>query len=188
MGKECKCLTCSGFLKQKICCKSTLQKYSELIDIERLYLFFQLLNQQSDALNSVTPNAFANSKAFSFIMIPSVGIFGFYFRQTSCIHVALSTFSQFPQRVFFREEFIPFFPTKLLICVFLTHVEIVFCGTPYFVATSLFDNPFSRSFKALHFSAKDLFVSFRFTGVIFLKKTFDEKRKTYVMYFFLPKN
>ena len=32
---------------------------------------------------------------------------------------------------------------------------------PYFVATFLFDNPFSRSFKALHLSAKDLFISFR---------------------------
>ena len=32
--------------------------------------------------------------------------------------------------------------------------------TPYFVASFLFDNPFSRSFKALHFSAKDLFISF----------------------------
>ena len=60
-------------------------------------------------------------------------------------------------------------------------------GTPYFVATSLFDNPFSRSFKALHFSAKDLFVSFRFTGTIFLKKTSDEKLKTFVMYFLTKK-
>ena len=63
----------------------------------------------------------------------------------------------------------------------------MFLGTPFFVATSLFDSPFPRSYKALHFSAKDLFVSFRFTGAIFLKKTSDEKLKTLVMYF-LPKN
>ena len=66
----------------------------------------------------------------------------------------------------------------------LTHVETVFRRTPYFVATSLFDNPFSRFFKAMHFSAKDLFVRFHFTGAIFTKKTSDEKLKT----FFLPKN
>ena len=33
--------------------------------------------------------------------------------------------------------------------------------TPYFVATFLFHSPFSRSFKALHFSARDLCISFR---------------------------
>ena len=38
------------------------------IDIERLYFFFHSFNQQSNALNSVTPTAFAKSKAFSFIM------------------------------------------------------------------------------------------------------------------------
>ena len=60
----------------------------------------------------------------------------------------------------------------------------MFPRTLYFVATSLFDNPCSRSFKALHFSAKDLFISFRFTRAIFLKKTFDKKLKTFVMHFF----
>ena len=38
-------------------------------------LFFHLLNQQSDALNSLIPSFFANSKAFSFSMIPSIGTF-----------------------------------------------------------------------------------------------------------------
>ena len=33
----------------------------------------------------------------------------------------------------------------------------------------------------------DLFVSFRFTGAIFLKKTSDQKLKTFVMYFFNQK-
>ena len=70
---------------------------------------------------------------------------------------------------------------------FLTHVETVFRGTQHFVATSSFDNPFSRFFKALHVSAKDLFVSFRFTGAIFLKKTSDEKLKIFVIYFFTKK-
>ena len=39
----------------------------------RTRTYFQLLNQQSDALNSLTPNALANSKAFSFIIKPSIG-------------------------------------------------------------------------------------------------------------------
>ena len=72
--------------------------------------------------------------------------------------------------------------------MFLTHVETVFRGTPYFVAASLFDNLFSRSFKAFHFSAKDLFASFCFTSTIFLNKTSGEKLKASVLYFFLPKN
>ena len=82
--------------------------------MERLY--FQLFNQQSDALNSVTPNAFANSKAFSFIMIPSIGIFGFFFGQTSCILPYLP-FRSSHNAYFFVRSSSPFFPTKLLICV-----------------------------------------------------------------------
>ena len=39
-----------------------------------IYFFFQSLNQQSDEFDSITPNALANSKAFSFIMAPSIGI------------------------------------------------------------------------------------------------------------------
>ena len=91
---------------------------------------------------------------------------------------------------FFREEFIPFFFSNeaVNLCLFLTHVETVFRGTLYFVAKPLFENPFSRSFKALNFSAKDLFVSFHFTGAIFLKKTSDKKLKTFVMYFFTKKS
>ena len=73
------------------------------------------------------------------------------------------------------------------VCLFLTHVETVFRGTPYFVAASLFDNLFSRSFKAFHFSAKDLFASFCFTSTIFLNKTSGEKLKASVLYFFYQK-
>ena len=39
-----------------------------------IYFFFQLLNQQSDEFDSITPNALANFKAFSFIMASSIGI------------------------------------------------------------------------------------------------------------------
>ena len=65
---------------------------------------------------------------------------------------------------------------RMSVCVyFKTHVETVSCGTPYFAETSLFVISFSKSFKALYFSAKDLlFVSFCLTGAIFCKKKSDE--------------
>ena len=47
--------------------------------------------------------------------------------------------------------------------------------------------PISRCFKPFHYSVKNLFVSFRFMGAIFLKKKSDEKLKTFVMYFFYQK-
>ena len=74
------------------------------------------------------------------------------------------------------------------LCSFFIQKGVYFQSkTTYFAATFLFDNPFSRPFKALHFSAKYLFISFRFTGAIFLKKTSDEKLEPFVMVF-LPKN
>ena len=60
--------------------------------IEKIYLFFQLFNQQSNALNSVTLNAFANFKAFSFIMILSIDNFWPFF-PTNQLYIVLSTFS-----------------------------------------------------------------------------------------------
>ena len=104
---------------------------------------------------------------------------------TNQLHIALSTFSSFPQRVFLREEFILFFPNEAVnLCLLLTHVETVFRGTPYFVATSLT----THFFKALLFSAKGLFVSFRLTGAIFVKETSDKKLKTFLMYFITKKS
>ena len=50
----------------------------------------------------------------------------------------------------------------------------MFRGTPYFAVTSLFDVPFSKFFKALHFSAKDVFVGFHLADSIFHKKISDE--------------
>ena len=49
----------------------------------------------------------------------------------------------------------------------------MFRGTSYFTTTSLFDVPFSKSFKALHFSAKHLFASFRLKDASFRKKISD---------------
>ena len=72
------------------------------------------------------------------------------FSDKPVVYFALSTFSKFQQRVFFREEFL-FSNEAVNFCLFLTHVETVFHGTSYFAATPLFDNSFSKSFKALHF-------------------------------------
>ena len=156
-----------------------LLKYSKLIDLERLYLFFQLFNQQPDALNSVTPNAFAHSKAFSTIH----RCFLTSFSNKPAVYCLIYLFVV--PTTFFREEFIPFFffNEAVNLCLFLANVETVFYGTPYLIATTLLVKPFSRSFKNLHFSAKGLFVSLCFIGANFLKITSDEKLKTFVVYF-----
>ena len=81
----------------------------------------------------------------------------FFSRQTSCILPYLF-FRSSENAYFFREQLISFFSNEAVnLCLFLTHAETVFRGTPYFVATYLLDNSFSTSFKGSHFSAKDLF-------------------------------
>ena len=59
--------------------------------------------------------------------------------------------------------------------LFLTHVEIVFLGTPYFSATSLFKKPFFRSLKAWHFSPKLFTLSFRLTEGMLLPEQCSKK-------------
>ena len=69
--------------------------YVKIFKINRniaIYTFFQLLNQQSDALNSITLNALANSKAFCFIMTPSIGISWFLLSMNQ-LYIVLTTFS-----------------------------------------------------------------------------------------------
>ena len=65
----------------EILCKNinVVQKRANKKLLLYLYLFFHLLSQQSDALNSLVPNVSANSKAFSLSMIPSIGIFWLLF-------------------------------------------------------------------------------------------------------------
>ena len=64
----------------------------------------------------------------------------------------------------------------------------MFRGTPYFVATSLFDNPFSRSFKALHFSPKRLICQFSFYGHHLSEENVWRKTKNFCDVFFLTKS
>ena len=59
-----------------------------------------MLNQQFDALNSVTPNALANSKTFFFIMTPSIGICCLLL-SINQMHIVLSTFSCSDNMYFF---------------------------------------------------------------------------------------
>ena len=93
-----------------------------------LLIFFHLLNQQSDALNSLIPNVFANSKPFYLSMILSIGIFWLLF-PTNQQKTALSIWPQLPQRVFFREDDIPFFSKEVVnLRLFFTNVERVYFG------------------------------------------------------------
>ena len=55
-------------------------------------------------------------------------------------------------------------------CLFFTHAERVFFGTPYFAATSLFLIPFSKSFKALHFTPIGLLLNLVFWAPFFSRK------------------
>ena len=64
----------------------------------------------------------------------------------------------------------------------------MFHGTPYFVATSLFDNPFPRSFKALHFSPKRLICRFSFYGHHLSQENVWRKTKNFCDVFFLTKS
>ena len=119
-----------------------------------LYLFFHLLNQQSNPLNSLIPKVFSNSKAFSLSMIPSVGMFWLFFLQTS--GKLLYLFGR-RRRSFLFEN----------LNLFFTHVERVFFGTPYFAAASLFVIPFCKSFKALPFTPIGLLFNRRFMNTLF---------------------
>ena len=65
--------------------------------------------------------------------------------------------------LFFSKEIVRF-------CLFFTHVERVFFGTPYFATTSLFAIPFPKSFKPLHFTPIGLLFNLRFRGTIFLSQ------------------
>ena len=79
--------------------------------------------------------------------------------------------NEFPQRVLFREEDIPFFSREVAnLYLFFTHAERVFFGTPYFAATSLFIISFSKLFTALHFTRIGLLFKLRFVGTIFLSQ------------------
>lgn len=51
-----------------------MEQASKLKASNTTYLLFHSLNQQSDALNSVSPIVFANSKTFSLRMTSSIGI------------------------------------------------------------------------------------------------------------------
>ena len=62
---------------------------------------------------------------------------------------------KFLERSFYHLKFITFFstPTKLItFCCFFTFFTHFFLGTLYFSVTRLFDIPFSKYFKAFHFS------------------------------------
>ena len=82
-----------------------------------LYLFFQLMSQQSDALNSLILNVFTNSKAFSLSVIPSIGTFGFFFQQTSGKLIYLFGCSSHSVYFFVKKTFLSF-PEKLSICAY----------------------------------------------------------------------
>ena len=61
--------------------------------------------------------------------------------------------------------------------LFLIHLEMVFLGTSYFSATSLFERPFSSCPKAWHFPPKLFTLTCRLTGDMLLPERMLKKRK-----------
>ena len=91
------------------------------------YLLFHSLNQQSDALNSVSSIVFPNSKTFSLRMTPSISI------------DALLICSKSLQRVFFCLEFKHFFSSDANdLSLLLANVVTVFPRNYSFITFAKF--------------------------------------------------
>ena len=88
---------------------------------------------------------------FYFIKLPSIGLFWLRFDKNHR-NTTLSSFSKALSINFhFLLEQLSSKPLKYF-SLFLTLVETVLGGTPYFLEASLLDRPFSMSLSALHFS------------------------------------
>ena len=81
------------------------------------YLYFDLLSQQSVALNFLIPDVFANSKGLSLSMIPSIGTFWLLFQQTSGKLLYLFVCSSHSVCFFVKKTFLSF-PKKLSVCAY----------------------------------------------------------------------
>ena len=112
--KEGKCSTKCSTMQFNV-----VQKRANKKLLLYLYLFFHLLSRQSDALNSLIPNVFANSKAFSLSMIPSIGLFGFFFQQTSGKLLYLFGCSSHSVCFFVKKTFLSF-PKKLSVSTYFS--------------------------------------------------------------------
>ena len=74
------------------------------------------------------------------------------------------------------------------LCSFLIQKGLYFqTKRPNFIPIGTEQWEILKLVQGFSISSLDLFVSFRFTGAIFLKKTYDEKLKTFVTYFFYQK-
>ena len=134
-----------------------------------LYLLFLLLSQQSDALNSLIPDVFANSNTFSLSMIPSIGAFwllfptnkwknAYVFRRSSrslCFHVKKTFLSV---------------PKKLSVCAYFSLMEKECFLGHHTLLSRPYVIPISESFKASHFTPIGWLFNLRFMGTIFLSQ------------------
>ena len=135
-----------------------------------LYLFFHLLSQQSNALNSLVSKFFACFKTFSLCVIPSIGTFWLLFPtnqwKTAFIYLVVApTAYAFSWR---RHSFL--FQRSCQFVLIFHPCRKVFIGTPYFAATSFFVIPFSKSFRALHFTPIGLLFNLILRASFFSRK------------------
>ena len=123
---------------------------------ETLFLLFHRSSQPFDAAKSRIFTSLAKKNAFSFRIIPFIGMFWLLADKnhlyTHCSRLSLPTV--------FLLSFFGFFPISKVLrsfSLFFIPVDTVFRGTPYFSATSLFETPFSMSFSASYLSFKPAF-------------------------------
>ena len=125
---------------------------------KRSCISFPLLSLNMEKLCK-TSKAFSTS--ISLISVPSNGVFRLLL-DTNHRKTTLSSFFEVsvPQFFFLLDENSS--ALKYFSFVF-THVDIVFLGTPYVTATSLFEKLFSMSLRALHLSINIFTESFLLT-------------------------
>ena len=87
-----------------------------------LYLFFHLLSPQSDTLNSLITNIFADSKAFSLSMIPSIGTYWLLFPTNQWKTLYLFGRSSHSVCFFVKKTFLSF-PKKLSIYAYFSTMQ-----------------------------------------------------------------
>ena len=80
------------------------------------------------------------------------------------LKTTVSNVSWSPVRSFWRFTLYPFSSAAKSFSLLLTQVDVFF-GTPYFAATSLFDNHFSRSLNDWHFPRRVLWTYLRFCAM-----------------------
>ena len=125
-----------------------------------LCLVFQRSSQPSEPIKSSICSSLAKRIAFSFSKAPLTGTFC-SLAFINHLYIALSKVSKPAPLRFIVLGLFPFSKAAEIFSLLFTHVNKVFKGILYFVATFFSAMPLSMSLRALYFSSKDLVVILR---------------------------